>query len=65
MMAAAGFPQYLVAQYGGWAPDSKALKIYAKPTEEMLMMVSKHFSEMSRKEPSRHFIMDACAQSQI
>lgn len=62
MMAAAGFPQYLVAHYGGWAPDSKALKIYAKPTEEMSMMVSKHFAEMSRKEPSRHFILDACAQ---
>jgi hypothetical protein len=64
MMAAAGFPQYLLAHYGGWTPDSKALRIYAKPTEEMSTMVSKHFTEMSRREPSRQFIMEAMAQSQ-
>jgi hypothetical protein len=27
-------------------------------------MVSKHFTEMSRREPSRQFIMEAMAQSQ-
>jgi len=64
MMAAAGFPQYLVAHYGGWTSDSKALRIYAKPTEEMSILVSKHFVDMARKEPSKQFIMEAIAQSQ-
>ena len=59
MMAAAGYPQYLVAQYGGWTEDSQSLKIYTKLSEKMLKSVSKHMAEMSRIDVSSLFISDA------
>ena len=59
MMAAAGYPQYLVAQYGGWTEDSQSLKIYTKLSEKMLKTVSKHMAEMSRIDVSSLFISDA------
>ncbi len=31
MMAAAGFPQYIIAIYGGWTENSTSLRIYTKP----------------------------------
>ena len=33
MLAAAGFPQYIIAHYGGWSENSSALKIYARPSD--------------------------------
>ena len=62
MMAAAGFPQYMIAHYGGWTADSKSLKKYANPTEAMLLLVSKHMSDMARVNFLQHFIMDATAR---
>ena len=59
MMAAAGYPQYLVAQYGGWAEDSQSLETYTKLSEKMLKAVSKHMAEMSRIDVSSLFISDA------
>jgi hypothetical protein len=59
MMAAAGYPQYLVAQYGGWTEDSQSLKIYTKVADKMLKAVSKHMAEMSNVEVSSLFISDA------
>ena len=44
MMAAAGFPQYVIAHYGGWVEGSSSLKIYARPSEKMLQAVSAHMA---------------------
>jgi hypothetical protein len=59
MMAAAGFPQYLIAHYGGWTEGSKSLKIYAKPSRDMLERVSSMLAQMADKDPSMLFIRDA------
>ena len=59
MMAAAGFPQYIIAIYGGWTENSTSLRVYTKPSEEMLQMVSLHMSQMA------HFIMDATARAKM
>jgi hypothetical protein len=59
MMAAAGFPQYLIAHYGGWTEGSKSLRIYAKPSKEMLERVSSTVVQMADKEPSMMFIRDS------
>ena len=43
-MAAAGFHDYVIAYYGGWTPDSKAMRRYIRPTNEMVQAVSKHMA---------------------
>jgi len=58
MMAAAGFPQYLIAHYGGWAPGSKSLNRYARPSEDSIALVSQHMSSQALKDPSRVHIQD-------
>ena len=65
MMAAAGFPEYIIAIYGGWSEGSTSLRIYTKPSEEMLQMVSMHMSAMALVNTSRHFIMDATARTKM
>jgi hypothetical protein len=62
MLAAAGFPHYIIAHYGGWTADSSALKRYARPSEESIHLVSKQMSSMAMVEISRQFITDAVAQ---
>ena len=62
MMAAAGFPQYLIAHYGGWTEDSKSLRIYTKPSIQMLRSVSSHMARMARAGTSQQFINDACVR---
>ena len=59
MMAAAGYPQYLVAQYGGWTENSQSLKIYTKLSEKTLIAVSKHMADMAKVNVSSMFINDA------
>ena len=59
MLAAAGLPHYIIAMYGGWSPDSKILKLYTKPSGEMVEIVSKHMASMGRKDSSMYFINDA------
>jgi len=43
-LAAAGFPEYVIAFYGGWAPDSKAMRTYIKPSNEIVKRVSTHMT---------------------
>jgi integrase len=59
MMAAAGFPQYLIAQYGGWSEKSSSLKIYTKASAAMIQEVSRHMTEMSKLNVSKMFLIDA------
>jgi hypothetical protein len=61
MMASAGFPQYLIAHYGGWAENSSALKKYIRPSDASIAMVSEYMTTMALGEPSRHYIEDALA----
>jgi len=45
MLAAAGFPEYVIANYGGWAEGSQSLvRRYTRPTTEMITKVSEHMS---------------------
>jgi hypothetical protein len=59
MMAAAGFPHYIIAIYGGWSVDSKSLKGYTKPSAQMTKLVSAHMVAMAKTETSTYFINDA------
>jgi len=59
MLAAAGFPHYVIAIYGGWSPDSKTLRFYTKPSNEMIKLVSAHMAAMASTSASKCFIMDA------
>lgn len=61
MLAQAGFPQYLIAHYGGWTADSEALKRYVVPSEESIKKVSEYMTSMALENPSRHYIEDAMA----
>lgn len=48
-LAAAGFPEYIIAFYGGWSPTSKAMRTYIKPTNDIIRRVSQ---QMSRAQSS-------------
>ena len=39
-LAAARFPEYVIAFYGGWSPTSKAMRTYIKPTNDVIRKVS-------------------------
>ena len=43
-MAAAGFHEYVIAYYGGWAPDSRSMRKYIKPSNAMVETVSRHMA---------------------
>ena len=43
-LAAAGFPEYIIAFYGGWAPGSTAMRRYIKPSNDVVRKVSQHMS---------------------
>ena len=45
MMAAAGFPDYVIAYYGGWAPGSKAMQRYIHPSDDIIKTVSRHMAK--------------------
>jgi hypothetical protein len=48
MTTAAGFPQYIIAHYGGWTEKSKSsLQRYTNVTSEMSAIVSKHMTGMA------------------
>ena len=63
MMAAAGFPQYLIAHCGGWTADSKCLKLYAQPSKDTLQLVSQQMVTMAIKGCSSIFVMEAIVRS--
>ena len=43
-LAAAGFPEYIIAFYGGWAANSSAMRRYIKPSADVIRRVSLHMS---------------------
>ena len=43
-LAAAGFPEYVIAFYRGGAPGSKAMHRYIQPSDEAVRAVSSHMS---------------------
>jgi hypothetical protein len=45
MLAAAGFPQYVIAYFGGWCENSQSLHIYTQLGAASNERVSKTFSE--------------------
>ena len=59
MMAAAGYPEYIIAHYGGWAEGSTSMRVYTKPSAKMLDMVSAHMASMARQNTSSMFIQNA------
>ena len=64
MLAAAGLPHYIIAMYGGWSQDSQTLKLYTKPSMQMVNIVSKHMASMGNEDSSMYFINDAYVISQ-
>lgn len=46
MLAAAGFPDYIIAYYGGWAPGSQAMRTYIQPSDTLIQTVSGHMGSM-------------------
>jgi len=62
MMAAAGFPDYLIALYGGWDPQSKVFRRYIRLTRESAARVSAHMARISEGTSSQDFIRDLHAR---
>ena len=63
MMASAGFPQYLIAHYGGWSENSTALRKYVRPSDASISRVSEIMTTMALGNPSKLYIEDALAAS--
>ena len=43
-LAAAGFPEYIIAFYGGWSQGSSAMRRYIKPSNDIVKKVSSHMT---------------------
>ena len=48
MLAAGGYPEYIIAMYGGWAPGSTSLRRYTRPSLSVVGDVSRHMQAMQR-----------------
>ena len=46
-LAAAGFPEYIIAMYGGWKEGSQSLRRYIRPSIDIVHSVSAHMYRMS------------------
>jgi hypothetical protein len=57
-LAAAGFPQYIIAAYGGWTADSKAMRIYTCMTQPANALVSQHMSRAYLQRPAKEVVND-------
>jgi hypothetical protein len=44
LMASAGFPEFIIAQYGGWVEGSESLRVYVRPTREIIDRVSRYMA---------------------
>ena len=62
MMAAAGYPQYMIAMYGGWSEKSRALQIYTKTSDEMVNRVSRHMAMLANENPSMQLLRELYAK---
>ena len=47
MLASAGFPEYIIAFYGGWAPGSRAMRRYIQISPTSISMVSHHMAAVA------------------
>jgi hypothetical protein len=63
MIAAAGFPEYLIAHYGGWCPDSKSMRKYTAPTLQSATLVSAHMAAQAFAKTSEVYIRSSCSMS--
>jgi hypothetical protein len=64
MMASAGFPQYLIAHYGGWNENSESLRQYTRPSDDSIKLVSEYMAQMTKRNPSMHYIQDLIVRQQ-
>ena len=46
MLAARGFPEYIIAMYGGWAEGSLSMRRYTRPSHRVISEVSRHMRDM-------------------
>jgi len=46
MLASGGYPEYIIAMYGGWAEGSVSLRRYTRPSLELVNNVSRHMQSM-------------------
>ena len=46
-LAAGGFPEYIIAMYGGWKEGSTSLRRYTRPSADLVDSVSAHMHKMS------------------
>ena len=55
-LAAAGFPEYIIAFYGGWSPNSRAMRTYIKPTNDVIRRVSLQMSRSQSAVAVQHHV---------
>ena len=57
LMAGAGFPEFIIAQYGGWVEGSESLKVYIRPTRETIERVSRHMASGGNSDAEAELLM--------
>ena len=65
LMASAGFPEFIIAQYGGWVEGSESLKIYIRPTRETIDSVSRHMASGGNATAEAELLMHVKSVHQI
>jgi hypothetical protein len=64
-MASAGFPEFIIAQYGGWVEGSESLKVYIRPTRETIDRVSRHMASGGNATAEAELLMHVKSVHQI
>lgn len=65
LMASAGFPEFIIAQYGGWVEGSESLKVYIRPTRETIDNVSRHMASGGNATAEAELLMHVKSVHQI
>lgn len=65
LMASAGFPEFIIAQYGGWVEGSESLKVYIRPTRETVDSVSRHMASGGNATAEAELLMHVKSVHQI
>jgi hypothetical protein len=65
LMASAGFPEFIIAQYGGWVEGSESLKVYIRPTRETIDSVSRHMASGGNATAEAELLMHVKSVHQI
>jgi hypothetical protein len=61
-LAAAGFPDYIIAFYGGWSPNSTAMRRYIRPSNDIVTKVSLHMTRTTHSDSVQSFVNQLLAQ---